>query len=155
MLVTLPSPIPKLQHAPLPFKVLRARERALTLCFSAVFSLDSHLSPLRSLGVRQCSVTKKERDPKHRSEPPRDLTLTEWGLDEHDSQKCHTIAQTDGRTQSVYCKEKGSSSELLQTQLLHKMSRTQITEFAHHTNFPSKPQIASQTFNTLTYTLYS
>ncbi len=31
-----------------PSKVLRARERALTLYFFAVFSLDSHLSPSRS-----------------------------------------------------------------------------------------------------------
>ncbi len=53
MLVTLPSPIPKLQHAPLPLKMLRAKEHALTPCFSVVFSLDSHLSPLRSLGVRR------------------------------------------------------------------------------------------------------
>jgi len=52
MLVTLPSPIPEFQHTFLPFKVLRARERALTPCFSAVFNLDSHLSPLRSLGAR-------------------------------------------------------------------------------------------------------
>jgi len=33
--------------------MLRARERAPTPCLSAIFSLDSHLSPLRSLGVRQ------------------------------------------------------------------------------------------------------
>jgi hypothetical protein len=36
-----------------PSKVLRAKERASTPCSSAVFSLDSHLSPLRSLGMRQ------------------------------------------------------------------------------------------------------
>jgi hypothetical protein len=53
MFITLPSPISELQHAPLPFKVLRAKERALTPCFFAIFSLDSHLNPLRSLGVRQ------------------------------------------------------------------------------------------------------
>jgi len=53
MLVILPSPIPKLQHAPLPpLKVLRAREHALTPCSSVVFSLDSHLNALRGLGVR-------------------------------------------------------------------------------------------------------
>jgi hypothetical protein len=55
MLVTLPSPIPELQHAPLPFKVLRARECALILCFSTTFSLGSHLSPLKSLGVHHIS----------------------------------------------------------------------------------------------------
>jgi len=52
MLVTFPSPILELQYALLPFKVLRARECASTPCFSAVFTLDSHLSPLKSLGVR-------------------------------------------------------------------------------------------------------
>ncbi len=52
MLVTLPSPIPEFQYAPLPLlKVLRARERALTPCSFIVFNLDSHLRPLRSLGV--------------------------------------------------------------------------------------------------------
>jgi hypothetical protein len=50
MLVTFPSPILELQHAPLPLKVLQTRERASTPCFSDVFSLDSHLNPLRSLG---------------------------------------------------------------------------------------------------------
>ncbi len=34
-----------------PLKVLRAREHAPTPCSSTVFSLDSHLSPLRSFGV--------------------------------------------------------------------------------------------------------
>jgi len=52
MLVTLPSPIPELQHAPLPLKVLRAREHAPTPCSSAIFRLDSHLNPLKSPGVR-------------------------------------------------------------------------------------------------------
>jgi len=47
-LSTLPSPIPELQHAPLPLKVLWAKERASTPSFSAVFYLGSHLSPLRS-----------------------------------------------------------------------------------------------------------
>jgi hypothetical protein len=50
MLVTLPNPISELQDAPLPLKVLRVRERALTPYFSVVFSLDSHLNQLRSLG---------------------------------------------------------------------------------------------------------
>jgi hypothetical protein len=50
MFVTFPSLILEL-HALLPLKVLQARERALTPYFSAVFILDSHLSPLRSLGV--------------------------------------------------------------------------------------------------------
>ncbi len=44
----LPSPIPELQHAPLPLKVLWARERVPTPPSSAVFHLDSHLSPSRS-----------------------------------------------------------------------------------------------------------
>jgi len=35
-----------------PLKVLQARERAPTSCSSAIFNLNSHLSPLRSLGVR-------------------------------------------------------------------------------------------------------
>jgi len=47
-LSTLLSPIPKLQHAPLPLKVLWARERALTPPSSIVFYLDSHLSPSKS-----------------------------------------------------------------------------------------------------------
>jgi len=53
MLATLPSFILELQHATLPFKVLQARECASTPSFSIVFSLDSHLSPLRSLGARE------------------------------------------------------------------------------------------------------
>jgi hypothetical protein len=44
----LPSPIPELQHAPLPLKVLWARERVPTPPSSTVFHLDSHLSPSRS-----------------------------------------------------------------------------------------------------------
>jgi hypothetical protein len=56
MLVTLPNPIPELQHAPLPLKMLRAKERAPIPYFFVVFSLDSHLSPLKSLGVhRECT----------------------------------------------------------------------------------------------------
>jgi hypothetical protein len=47
-LSTLPSPIPELQHAPLPLKVLWARERASTPPSSDVFHLDSHLSCSRS-----------------------------------------------------------------------------------------------------------
>ncbi len=53
MLVTLPSPIPKLQHAPLPSKVLQARERAPTFDSSTIFALDSILNLSRNLGVRQ------------------------------------------------------------------------------------------------------
>jgi hypothetical protein len=44
----LPSPIPELQHAPLPLKLLWAWERIPTPPSSAVFHLDSHLSPARS-----------------------------------------------------------------------------------------------------------
>ncbi len=47
-LTTLRSPIPELQHAPLPLKVLWARERVPPLPSSVVFYLDSHLSPSRS-----------------------------------------------------------------------------------------------------------
>jgi hypothetical protein len=43
----LPSPILELQHAPLPLKVLWARERIPTPP-SVVFHLDSHSSPSRS-----------------------------------------------------------------------------------------------------------
>jgi len=43
----LPSPIPKLQHAPLPLKVLWAKEHIPTPASYAVFHLDSHLSPSR------------------------------------------------------------------------------------------------------------
>jgi len=53
-LLTLPSPIPELQHAPLPFKVLWARERASTPPSSAVFYLDSHFSPSRSWECVTC-----------------------------------------------------------------------------------------------------
>ncbi len=56
MLVTLPSPISELQHALLPLKVLQARECAPILCFSTIFSLDSHLNPLKSLGVRHMGL---------------------------------------------------------------------------------------------------
>jgi len=41
-------------------KVLQAREHAPTPCSSVVFSLDLHLNPLKSLGVRQmCNKMKK------------------------------------------------------------------------------------------------
>jgi hypothetical protein len=50
MLVTLPNLISELQHALLPFKVLRTRGRAPSPYFSHVFNLDSHLSPLKNLG---------------------------------------------------------------------------------------------------------
>jgi hypothetical protein len=53
MVVTLPSPILELQHAPLPCKVLRVKERAPTPCFP-LFSIWTHIwNPLKSLGVRQ------------------------------------------------------------------------------------------------------
>jgi hypothetical protein len=63
-LLILPSPIPEHQHAPLPLKVLWAKERVPTPPSSAVFHLDSHLSPSRSwecvtqvpiLGVKESS----------------------------------------------------------------------------------------------------
>ncbi len=47
-LSTLLNPIPKFQHALLPFKVLWAKERAPILPSSVIFYLDSHLSPSRS-----------------------------------------------------------------------------------------------------------
>jgi hypothetical protein len=52
MFVILPSPILELQHTPLPTKMLPAREHAPTLDFSAIFTLDSHLSLSKSLGAR-------------------------------------------------------------------------------------------------------
>jgi hypothetical protein len=56
----LPSPIPELQHAPLPLQVLWARERIPTPPSSAVFHLDSHLSPSRSwecvIGTGVCMI---------------------------------------------------------------------------------------------------
>ncbi len=68
-LSTLPSPIPELQHTPLPLKVLWVKERAPTSLFFVVFYLDSHLSPLRSW---EC-VTNQE----HNSRPPPDLVYKE------------------------------------------------------------------------------
>jgi hypothetical protein len=53
VLVILPSPTLELRHAPLPLKVLRAKERALTPCSSAIFILGSHLSLSRNLGACQ------------------------------------------------------------------------------------------------------
>jgi len=54
-LSTLPSPIPKLQHTPLPLKVLWTRERAPTPPPSAVLYLDSLLSLARSWEcVKKC-----------------------------------------------------------------------------------------------------
>jgi hypothetical protein len=47
-LSTLPSPIPELQHAPLPLKVLWAKERAPIPPFSVVLYLDSLLSLAKS-----------------------------------------------------------------------------------------------------------
>ncbi len=62
----LPSPIPELQHAPLPLKVLGARERVPTPPSSAVFHLDSHLSPSRSWECVNQGVGK----PSHKSGSP-------------------------------------------------------------------------------------
>jgi hypothetical protein len=42
MLIILHSSIPELQHAPLPLKMLRAKEHALTFCYSVV-SLQTHI----------------------------------------------------------------------------------------------------------------
>jgi hypothetical protein len=53
VVVILPSPISKLQHALLPLKVLQAKEHAATFDFSVVFILDSHLSLFKSLGAHK------------------------------------------------------------------------------------------------------
>jgi hypothetical protein len=53
MRVTLPSPHPGAPTRPSTPKVLRARERAPTLCSFTIFTSDSHLSSSKSLGVRQ------------------------------------------------------------------------------------------------------
>ncbi len=50
MLVTLPSPIPELQHALLPQNVANQGGCLNSLPFSIVLSLDSHLGALKSLG---------------------------------------------------------------------------------------------------------
>ncbi len=47
-LLTLPNPIPELQHAPLPLKVLWAKEHAPTLPPFAILYLDSLLSLAKS-----------------------------------------------------------------------------------------------------------
>ncbi len=58
LLVTLPSPIPNLQHAPLPSKCYKPGG-AFQLLFLPLFSpLDSQSSPSRSLKVRQVWVLK-------------------------------------------------------------------------------------------------
>jgi len=51
LLVTLPSPYPRAPTHPFTLKMLRAKERTLTPHSSIVFTLDSHLNLLRSLGV--------------------------------------------------------------------------------------------------------
>ncbi len=61
MLIIHPSSIPELQHTPLPPKVLRVRERAPTPNSSVVFTLDSHLSLSKSLGLRQSMNRFKEK----------------------------------------------------------------------------------------------
>jgi hypothetical protein len=43
--------IPELQHAPLPFKVLQAREHAPTLCPSIIFTLGLPIESIKELGV--------------------------------------------------------------------------------------------------------
>jgi hypothetical protein len=55
VLVNLPSPIPKLQHAPLPPKCCEPRNapQFLLLPLPLFSPLDSQLSPSRSLGVCQ------------------------------------------------------------------------------------------------------
>jgi hypothetical protein len=50
MLVIFPSPILKLQHAPLPPKVLRARECAPTPYSCVVFISNSHLESIKESG---------------------------------------------------------------------------------------------------------
>jgi hypothetical protein len=57
VLVILPSPILELQHTPLPPEVLQVNERALTPNTSVVFTLDSHLSLARSLGLSHTTST--------------------------------------------------------------------------------------------------
>ncbi len=65
-LSTFRSPIPELQHAPLPLKVLWTRERAPTLPFSVAFYLDSHLRPSRSWEcVRRATGNTDTQDSPH------------------------------------------------------------------------------------------
>jgi hypothetical protein len=59
----LPSPIPELQHAPLPLKVLWAWERIPTPPSSVVFHLDSHLSLARSWECVMQRVCRVYRNP--------------------------------------------------------------------------------------------
>jgi hypothetical protein len=51
LLVTLPSPYPRAPPCPSTLEVLRTRECTPTLHSSVMFTLDSHLSPLKSLRV--------------------------------------------------------------------------------------------------------
>jgi hypothetical protein len=53
VLVNLPSPIPELQHAPLPPKCCEPWSVHPTPCSSIILILYSHLNLLRSLGARQ------------------------------------------------------------------------------------------------------
>jgi hypothetical protein len=53
LLVILPSPIPKLQHTPLPPPKCCEPRSMPQLDSFVVFTLDSHLSLSRSLGARQ------------------------------------------------------------------------------------------------------
>jgi len=53
VLVILPSPIPKLQHAPLPPKCFEPGSMSPTPCSSVVFTLDLHLNLSRSLRAHQ------------------------------------------------------------------------------------------------------
>jgi hypothetical protein len=50
MLVILPSPIPKLQHTPLPPKVLRAKERAPTPDSFAIFNFKLTFESIQEVG---------------------------------------------------------------------------------------------------------
>jgi hypothetical protein len=59
-----------------PFKVLRARERAPTLCPSIVFNLKSHLSALKNLGVHhQLSLGMVKPLPSHLTRSPKLFAL--------------------------------------------------------------------------------
>jgi hypothetical protein len=51
LFVNLPSPIPELQHAPLPLKVLRAKKHAPTPSPSVVFTLRLIVESIKELGV--------------------------------------------------------------------------------------------------------
>jgi len=56
LLLTLPSPYPKALACPFTLKMLRVKERTPTPHSSIVFTLDSHLNLLRSLGVHQYHI---------------------------------------------------------------------------------------------------